>query len=192
LLPQVVAELQQRSKQVAFEAAALTSQRQQLAALDAQRRAALRTIEDSLSTAGARLDDRAKEEKLRQIRMAEEAYQVGRNLQRDWLQRFVRAMRGHAPVDAVHSACNAHWSHLPARTLGCTCCTWCVPGCHKLCTLMLLQASLASLRAEWSSELAALKADVEHKRRMAAATLKARQEEEDIKVGHRADLTRKT
>lgn len=74
---QVVAELQQRSKQVAFEAAALTSQRQQLAALDAQRRAALRVIEDSLSTAGAQLDDRAKEEKLRQIRLAEEAYQVG-------------------------------------------------------------------------------------------------------------------
>jgi hypothetical protein len=49
--------------------------------------------------------------------------------------------------------------------------------------MMLLQASLASLRAEWSSELAALKADVEHKRRMAAATLKARQEEEDVKVG---------
>lgn len=47
---------------------------------------------------------------------------------------------------------------------------------------MWLQASLASLRAEWSAELAALKADVEHKRRMAAATLKARQEEEDIKV----------
>lgn len=51
-----------------------------------------------------------------------------------------------------------------------------------LCTLCVLQASLASLRAEWSAELAALKADVEHKRRMAAATLKARQEEEDIKV----------
>lgn len=48
--------------------------------------------------------------------------------------------------------------------------------------LCVLQASLASLRAEWSAELAALKADVEHKRRMAAATLKARQEEEDIKV----------
>jgi hypothetical protein len=45
-----------------------------------------------------------------------------------------------------------------------------------------VQASLASLRAEWSAELAALKTDVEHKRRMAAATLKARQEEEDIKV----------
>lgn len=44
------------------------------------------------------------------------------------------------------------------------------------------QASLASLRAEWSAELAALKADVEHKRRLAAATLKARQEDEDIKV----------
>lgn len=73
---QVVAELEQRSKQVAYDAAALTSQRQQLVALDAQRRAALRAIEDSLASAGARLDDRAKEEKLRQIRLAEEAYQV--------------------------------------------------------------------------------------------------------------------
>jgi alkylhydroperoxidase family enzyme len=76
LLLQVVAELQQRSKQVAFEAAALTNMRQQLAALDAQRRAALRAIDDALATAGARLDDRAKEEKLRQIRCTEEAYQV--------------------------------------------------------------------------------------------------------------------
>lgn len=55
----------------------MTSQRQQLAAIDAQRRAALRAVEDSMATAGARLDDRAKEEKLRQIRLAEEAYQVG-------------------------------------------------------------------------------------------------------------------
>lgn len=47
---------------------------------------------------------------------------------------------------------------------------------------LLPQASLASLRAEWSAELVALKTDVEHKRRMAAAALKARQEEEDIKV----------
>lgn len=54
---------------------------------------------------------------------------------------------------------------------------------HVVCSVWLrLQASLASLRAEWSAELAALKTDVEHKRRMAAAALKARQEEEDIKV----------
>lgn len=77
LLVQVVAELQQRSKQVAYETAALTSQRQQLAALDAQRRAALRAIEESLASATARLDDKAKEEKLKQIRLTEEAYQVG-------------------------------------------------------------------------------------------------------------------
>jgi len=49
-----------RSKQVAHDSAALTAQRQQLAALDAQRRAALRAIEDTLATAGARLDDRSK------------------------------------------------------------------------------------------------------------------------------------
>eukprot|EP00775_Hariotina_reticulata_P010320 gene10320-10477_t len=115
---QVVAELERRSKQVAHDSAALTAQRQQLAALDAQRRAALRAIDDSLATAGARLDDRSKEEKLKQIRVVEEAYQT----------------------------------------------------------------SLSSLRAEWQSELAALKAEVDHKRRLTAAALKARQEEEDIKA----------
>jgi hypothetical protein len=72
----VVAELEQRSKQVAYDSAALTAQRQQLAALDAQRRAALRSIEDAMSAAASRLDDRAKEEKLKQIRLVEEAYQV--------------------------------------------------------------------------------------------------------------------
>lgn len=72
----MVAELEQRSKQVAFDSAALSAQRQQLAALDAQRRAAMRAIDDSLAAAGARLDDRSKEEKLKQIRLVEEAYQV--------------------------------------------------------------------------------------------------------------------
>jgi hypothetical protein len=38
------------------------------------------------------LDDRAKEEKLRQIRMAEEAYQVDQNLQQHGLGRCVRAV----------------------------------------------------------------------------------------------------
>eukprot|EP00879_Flechtneria_rotunda_P024784 GHRR01026296.1.p1 GENE.GHRR01026296.1~~GHRR01026296.1.p1 ORF type:complete len:543 (+),score=250.86 GHRR01026296.1:796-2424(+) len=115
---QVVAELEQRSKQVAFDSAALTAQRQQLAALDAQRRTALHAVEDSLAAATSRLDDAAKGQKLKQIRMVEEAY----------------------------------------------------------------QASLSSLRAEWSAELAALKADVEHRRRLTAAALKSRQEEEDIKA----------
>jgi len=73
---QVVAELERRSKQVAHDSAALVAQRQQLAALDAQRRAALRAIDDTLATAGARLDDRSKEEKLKQIRLVEEAYQA--------------------------------------------------------------------------------------------------------------------
>lgn len=54
--------------------------------------------------------------------------------------------------------------------------------------LLLVQASLSSLRAEWQAELAALKSDVEHKRRQAAAALKAKQEEEDLKVSpHRQD-----
>lgn len=56
----------------------------------------------------------------------------------------------------------------------------------------VVQASLSLLRAEWSSELAALKSDVEHKRRMAAAALKARQEEEDIKVRHRSSALRRS
>lgn len=56
------------------------------------------------------------------------------------------------------------------------------PDVGNICVPTLLQASLSSLRAEWSSELAALKADIEHKRRLAAAALKARQEEEDLKV----------
>jgi aspartate/tyrosine/aromatic aminotransferase len=46
----------------------------------------------------------------------------------------------------------------------------------------MLQTSVSSLRAEWQSELATLKAEVDHKRRLTAAALKARQEEEDIKV----------
>lgn len=74
---QLVAELEQRSKAAAFEASALTSQRAQLAALEAQRRDALRVVEERLATATARLDDRAAEERLKQVRLVEEAYQVG-------------------------------------------------------------------------------------------------------------------
>ena len=73
---QVLSELEARSKQVAFEASALTTARQQLAALDAQRRAAALAVEEMLGAKGAALDDRAKEQRLRQIRAVEEAYQV--------------------------------------------------------------------------------------------------------------------
>lgn len=74
---QVVSELEQRSKAAAFEAAALASARAQLAALEAQRRDALRGIEAGLATAAARLDDRAAEQRLKQVRLVEEAYEVG-------------------------------------------------------------------------------------------------------------------
>mgnify|MGYP001810882940 CR=1 FL=1 len=82
-----------------------------------------------------------------------------------------------------------HWSVLAALCTLCVrypskaknVCVVCIYGCN-------LQASLASLRAEWSAELAALKTDVAHKRRVAAAALKARQEEEDIKVSALAHL----
>jgi hypothetical protein len=47
---------------------------------------------------------------------------------------------------------------------------------------VLLQASVTSLRAEWQAELAGLKSELDHKRRQAAAALKAKQEEEDLKV----------
>lgn len=49
---------------------------------------------------------------------------------------------------------------------------------------LLLQASVSLLRAEWQSELAGLKSELDHKRRQAAAALKAKQEEEDLKVRH--------
>ncbi len=39
------------------------------------------------------------------------------------------------------------------------------------------------MRSEWAAELAELKADVEHKRRHAAAAIKARQEDQDVQVG---------
>jgi hypothetical protein len=61
---------------VAFESHALTAAREQLVALDAQRREAALAVEEALATAGAQLGDAAKGERLRQIRMVEEAYQV--------------------------------------------------------------------------------------------------------------------
>jgi aspartate/tyrosine/aromatic aminotransferase len=47
---------------------------------------------------------------------------------------------------------------------------------------VLLQASVTSLRNEWQAELAGLKSELDHRRRQAAAALKAKQEEEDFKV----------
>lgn len=47
------------------------------------------------------------------------------------------------------------------------------------------QESLHSLRSHWQSELQALREDLGHRRRLMAAAVKARQEDEDIKVGRR-------
>jgi hypothetical protein len=44
------------------------------------------------------------------------------------------------------------------------------------------QASLTGMRDQWRSELAALRDDLAHRRRLAAHALKSRQEEEDLKV----------
>jgi acyl-homoserine lactone acylase PvdQ len=76
---QVLSELEAKSRQVVFEASALTNARQQLAALDAQRREAALAVEEMLGAKGAALDDMAKEERLRQIRAVEAAYQVRLN-----------------------------------------------------------------------------------------------------------------
>lgn len=45
-----------------------------------------------------------------------------------------------------------------------------------------MQSSVSSLRAQWTSELARLKGEVDQRRRLAAAALKAKQEEEDMKA----------
>jgi len=52
-------------------------QRRQLSALEAQRRGAARASEAALAAELARLEDRAREEKLRQVAAVEAAYQVG-------------------------------------------------------------------------------------------------------------------
>ncbi|KAI8465354.1 MAG: hypothetical protein J3K34DRAFT_461431 [Monoraphidium minutum] len=115
---EIISQLEERTKAMAFEAEALTAQRAQLSALEAQRRAAARAAEDALASELSRLDDRSKAEKLRQIEAAERAY----------------------------------------------------------------EASLVGMRGEWQAELAGLRDDLVHRRRGVAATLRARQEEEDLKV----------
>ena len=65
-----------RSKAVALQANSLSAERQQLSALEAERRAALRELESALTSEMVRLDDRAKEEKLKQVASMEKAYQA--------------------------------------------------------------------------------------------------------------------
>ncbi|GBF94025.1 hypothetical protein Rsub_07293 [Raphidocelis subcapitata] len=114
----VAAELEARTKAAAFEADALASQREQLAALDAQRREASRAAEAALASELARLDDRAKQERLRQVQAVERAY----------------------------------------------------------------EASVGGMRSQWQSQLAALRDDLTHRRRLMAHALGSAQEEEELKV----------
>ncbi|KAK9816667.1 hypothetical protein WJX72_003486 [[Myrmecia] bisecta] len=72
---QVVAQLEMRGNALAQQEKALGQEEQRLAALEIQRRAALREHEQQLQIERARLDDRAKEERLRQISVVEGAYQ---------------------------------------------------------------------------------------------------------------------
>ena len=72
----MVSELELRSKAVALQANSLSAERQQLSALEAERRAALRELESALTSEMVRLDDRAKEEKLKQVASMEKAYQA--------------------------------------------------------------------------------------------------------------------
>ncbi|EFJ44153.1 hypothetical protein VOLCADRAFT_95633 [Volvox carteri f. nagariensis] len=114
----VVSELELRTRAVALQAASLSSERQQLAALEEQRRAMLRQLEAETASEMARLDDRAKEEKLRQIAAMEKAY----------------------------------------------------------------QANLLEVRATWQRELEFARAEMAHKRALAAQQVRSRQEDEQIKA----------
>ncbi|MEW5298376.1 MAG: hypothetical protein WDW36_001506 [Sanguina aurantia] len=71
----VVSELELQSRSVALQAGSLSSERQALSALEAQRRGALREMEAGLQVQLRQLDDRAKEEKLRQVALVEKAHQ---------------------------------------------------------------------------------------------------------------------
>ncbi|KAG2434986.1 hypothetical protein HYH02_011985 [Chlamydomonas schloesseri] len=113
----VVSELELRTRAVALQAASLSTERQQLAALEEERRALLRQLEAETAAELARLDDRAKEEKLKQVAAVERAY----------------------------------------------------------------QANLLEVRATWQRELESVRAEVAHKRALAAQTVRSREEDEQIK-----------
>ncbi|KXZ54196.1 hypothetical protein GPECTOR_5g290 [Gonium pectorale] len=114
----VVSELELRTRAVALQAASLSTERQQLAALEEQRRAMLRQLDAEAANEMTRLDDRAKEEKLRQIATVERAY----------------------------------------------------------------QENLLEIRATWQRELEAARAEIAHKRALAAQQIRSREEDEQIKT----------
>ncbi|PNW86118.1 hypothetical protein CHLRE_02g074000v5 [Chlamydomonas reinhardtii] len=113
----VVSELELRTRAVALQAASLSTERQQLAALEEERRGLLRQLEAETAAELARLDDRAKEEKLKQVAAVERAY----------------------------------------------------------------QANLLEVRATWQRELESVRAEVAHKRALAAQQVRSREEDEQIK-----------
>jgi hypothetical protein len=63
-------------RQVEYQATTLVAERQQLDALEAQRRAALQEAEQSLLGELARVDDQAKAARLAQVEAVEAAYQA--------------------------------------------------------------------------------------------------------------------
>ncbi|KAG2425932.1 hypothetical protein HXX76_013306 [Chlamydomonas incerta] len=113
----VVSELELRTRAVALQAASLSTERQQLAALEEERRGLLRQLEAETAAELARLDDRSKEEKLKQVAAVERAY----------------------------------------------------------------QANLLEVRATWQRELESVRAEVAHKRALAAQHVRSREEDEQIK-----------
>ncbi|GAX76786.1 hypothetical protein CEUSTIGMA_g4232.t1 [Chlamydomonas eustigma] len=71
----VVSELEVRSRAVALQAASMEQERVQLAALEAERQTQLRKVETHALSQMARLDDKVKEQKLKQVVLTETAYQ---------------------------------------------------------------------------------------------------------------------
>eukprot|EP00798_Chlamydomonas_sp_ICE-L_P022282 gene22282-29358_t len=81
----VVSELEVRSKAVAMQAASLNSERQQIMALQAERREQLRNVEIAMAAETTRLDDKAKAEKLKQVGLVEAAYQSNlASMRQEW------------------------------------------------------------------------------------------------------------
>ncbi|KAJ9531736.1 hypothetical protein QJQ45_021880, partial [Haematococcus lacustris] len=81
----VVSELAVRSKAVALHANSMALERQQLTALQQERREQLRQVEAAMAGELQKLEDKAKEEKLKQVAIAEAAqHQALAAMRREW------------------------------------------------------------------------------------------------------------
>lgn len=80
--------------QVEYQATTLVAERQQLDALEAQRRAALQEAEQSLLGELARVDDQAKAARLAQVEAVEAAYQASLKQLRADAQRQLKVRCG--------------------------------------------------------------------------------------------------